>query len=432
MTSYYQTCSGSENSVISFLENWVESNADKRKRYDLWLLTCYLDHGALKETINRLANKIKIGGIYVAYDVTEMYRQGVLFFSSASESIEKWAKEEIGAKDIHLCAIHGHNGELFHGKSYGLIPTDEDFSANKGLVVLTSANLTYPGILGKGNVEVAYFCDNTSLVKQFRDQFYSICSSLNRINEKAIGSARLRLNHYEILSGGVFLNKWSGSFKSETALRFKLSEECQKLIEIGDQELRDLGLNFEKGSLTRHLISSSDIPRKSLPKSFLKDFTIETYIGRFCPSVIWDFVEAIHKKDFDSFKQKVIDVTSSEKLDNYCVLALEIQKKLVARRLTLSADKDHVTRWRHKVLSLACDDVRLGRLYNGCEQFLIPYRYEDSREIEKLFSSLEESISLKRKKNLAARKVEQAKLKGQSELTIKEKMSIQRVFHRLP
>ncbi|MDD2997590.1 MAG: hypothetical protein PHV05_00935 [Candidatus Riflebacteria bacterium] len=426
----YQTCSGSENSVISFLENWVQSNADKRKRYDLWLLTCYLDHGALKETITRLADKIKIGSIYVAYDVTEIYRQGGKFFSSASVNIETCAKE-IGAKNIHLFSIHGQNGELFHGKAYGIIPTDQDFSANKGLVALTSANLTYPGILGKGNVEIAYFSDSTQLVKQFRDQFNSICATLCIENEKILANNCQRLRHYEILSGGVFLNKWPGSFKSETALRFKLSKECQKLIEIGDQELRDLGLNIEKGSLTRHLISSIDIPRKSLPKSFLKDFTIETYIGRFCPSSIWDFVEAIHKKDFNSFKLQVADVTSREKLDSYCMQALEIQKKLVARSLTLSTDKDHVDRWRHKVFSLACDDVRLGRLYNGCEQFSIPYRYEDKHEVKKLFGSLEESISLKRKKNLAARKVKEANQSGQSELTINEKMSIQRVFRRL-
>jgi hypothetical protein len=68
-------------------------------------------------------------------------------------------------------------------------------------------------------------------------------------------------------------------------------------------------------------------------------------------------------------------------------------------------DDERLQRWRQKVEALRESETRLSRIYLRFEPFDLPYDYQARKEIEDLRDNLFQSVAIRSKQSLAARKL---------------------------
>ncbi len=370
----------------------------KQRRHELWILSCYVDLDLLEEYIDNILDIVRLTDIYLAFNFSELYKLGPLA-KNTLDSIQKKLKKK-SIKFEWKALVHS---DLVHSKGYALIQKLGGELAD-GFVLITSANFTKPGFQGK-NIEIGYISTKKRDVISFKKNYKHLWNSLGYKLDKGIFKKEEYLLKFALLSSGVFLYKWSGNLRQDIGIKYKLTEfaKGERTMPI---ELEEVGFEFGD-TFTRQVLDLDDLPQKEVPRSFIKDFTIETYWGRWCPFDAWNTLcESF--KGADDFISKFKDVTEKPILLKIKKEALKTQEDLIKKGLIKKVGEDHLERWVDRILAIRKNKRRLERFFTGYEANELPYNIEQQDDVVRLFESMREGIELSSKKNGVKKKMSRA------------------------
>lgn len=368
----------------------------KQRRHELWILSCYVDLDLIENYVRHLLKIAHITDVYLAFNFAEIYKNGPAETKDKLLSVQKSLKEI--AVDFEWKALA--SSKLVHSKGYAVIQRVNG-KAKDGVVLITSANFTNPGFKG-GNIELGYISTKKLDLKDFENKYDYLWDAVGTDIEKALFKQNDLLFKYVLLSSGVFIHKWSGSLSQQVGIKYELTEIAKEKGTIAP-ELAAVG--FEAGdTFTRQVLNLSELPKKEVPSSFIKRFTIETYWGRWCPAEAWKRLSSTFEgsKGFiDEFQSAVEDETLLGIIND----AYSVQEQLIEQGLIKKVKKDHLNRWADRVQELSANVDRLERVFTGYEVHELPYSIEQKSDIIELFESLEDTIELSKAKNIAKEKI---------------------------
>lgn len=367
-----------------------------QRRHELWILTCYVDFDLVEQYVNVLKNNIRITDVYLAFNFSEIYKDGP---NKASEKLGKITRS-LKKNGIEFEWKALASSKLVHSKGYALIQRSGG-AVPGGIVLTTSANFTVPGFKG-GNVEIGYLSTKKKDVQDFEKAYNKLWDKLGREIDLAIFKQEEYLLKFALLSSGVFLHKWSGNLSQQIGIRYELTSLAKEKGAIAP-ELANVG--FETGdSFTRQVLNMSELPPKEIPRSFINRFTIETFWGRWCPIDAWNAL----RKSFEGanqFIQQFEKATDESILNKVKKESLLVQKDLVEKTLIKPVKDNHLENWAIRIQELRSNHRRIERFYIGYEAHELPYAIDQKSEIEDLFDSLMEAIEISRAMNIAKAKV---------------------------
>ena len=283
-----------------------------------------------------------------------------------------------------------------------------------GVVLTTSANFTKPGFKGE-NIEIGYLSIKKKDINGFKHAYNYLWDELGRDLGKAIFKQENYLLKFALLSSGVFLHKWTGNLSQQVGIKYVLTPLAKERGTIAP-ELAAVG--FEAGStFTRQVLKLDALPKKEVPKQFITSFTIETYLGRWCPLEAWTTLS----KSFEGaaeFIQKFEAETEESVLLKLVDEALAVQNDLVEKGLIKPVSQDHIVNWASRITELRSNSRRLERFFMGYNAHKLPYTVEQKSDVLELFDSLEEAIELTKSKNIAKKKLDEAKKNSNPELLL--------------
>lgn len=372
----------------------------KKKRHELWILSCYINLGLVEEYVNRLLKAVRLTNVYLAFNFSEIYKIG----PGDSEDKLKSIKGNLKKKHINFEWDALASSSLMHGKGYALIQrTDGEIS--DGVVLTTSANFTNSGFKGK-NIELGYMSTKKKDIQNFTEKYGYLRKEFGA--KIALREIALRENEYllkfVLLSSGRFLHKWSGSLSQQVGIKYKLTAKAKKKSTIAP-ELEKAGFKKEGDTLTRQVLKLDDLQRK-VPSQFIKRFTIETYWGRWCPSDAWSTLnESPSAGSASQFIRQFKKMTKKSKLENIKEEALDTQRNLIKGDLLEEVAEDHIENWAARIQKLRSNQQRLERFYTGYDAHELPYQIGQKSEVCELFDNLMEAIQqFSEKKNTAKTK----------------------------
>ena len=375
-------------------------------RHELWLLSCYINLDLIEELIESLSEEIKLREVNFMFDRAELFRIGPKKVEDKLKSIEKWCKSFDPSVEFNYQPISGPIGEMVHAKGYAVFQRIGG-QARPGFVMVTSGNLTRRGFTGGGNIELAYLSHRVGDIEQFEKLYNDMWEKNGKDISLDIAEEEMALFKYALLSSGRFLHKWDRTLSSLIGVRYSLTKSGKELIAIKDPELVELGFKPDQDTITKQYLDISDLPPKELPGNFIRNSTIETLLGRWCPQSIWAIAKNQGKEEAEKFFKSFKDATTPDKLAVALKEANKIQERLLKRKLVTVKEK-HLTRWEDRIKHLRENQEQIRRLSVGYEDFKLPYDYSNFNETRELYESLVESIDLSRKANLAIRKTSEA------------------------
>lgn len=380
-----------------FLKAAADLDKPKQRRHELWALSCYIDPGRFTAFLADLAVKVRLTDVNLAFNFAEAYRIGSVETKQHLLEIEKWCKK----RHIHFEWRALSAGTLVHSKGYAIFQRVNDEIAS-GTLLIGSANMTSPGFFDGGNIELGCFTSRLADLRDFERLYDRLWEDFGTDIDEQVFRQDLALFKYSLLSSGVFLHKWDGSLAQMVGLKYQITELGKKQAQL-DPELIRLGFEMSD-SLTRQVLKLHELPRKEIPGEFTKRFTVDTFMGRWCPSEAWREV-AKRLEGADSFISAFNEATTDEKLMNAASEAKAVHDDLIVRGLLKPVASDYLDRWIDRIKSLRENSARLERLFSGYEDHKLAYDPQSVREIDELFESLMESIELAGKKNWAMQQV---------------------------
>jgi hypothetical protein len=387
---------GQEHSGFTLIrDSTSEFDRPRQRRHEVLILTCYVNFDCIKRLIKELRGTIRVTDFFLAFDMSEVFREGPVKVDNKLKEICSWCKD----KNINFRVKALSATSLVHAKGYAIIQRC-DGQVSDGLTLITSANFTGAGFFGK-NVEVGYYSRKKSDVLDFEKMYINLWESYGKDITKEIEADSLYLYKYSLLTSGVFLHKWDGSLSKMVGVKYRLTERGKEQSTF-NPELAELGV--EPGdTFTRQPIRLDELPRKAIPAAFTKSFTIETHWGRWCPKAIW--IELYrHIGQVDNFHTSFASKTTDDILAEACDREKEVQDRLLSLGLIEPVSKDFIKTWREKIISLRENKSKLLRLFTGYEEHELPYDVRSQKDIEALYESIQESIQLAGKKNTIMQK----------------------------
>ena len=371
----------------------------KQRRHELWILSCYIEFDLIEEYACRLSNNIRLTDIYLAFDFSEIYKIGPKKSKSKLDEItERLSKKKIKFEWMALASSN-----LVHSKAYAIMQIQDD-SVKNGVVLTTSANFTKPGFVG-GNVEIGYISTQKKDIKDFIIHYNTLWKDLGREIGGAVKENEDYLLKFALLSSGFFIHKWAGSLRQQIGIKYELTEFAKAQGTISP-ELKLYG--FETGdTFTRQALKLDNLPTKEVPRQFIKDYTIETYWGRWCPSDAWNTL-SMNFKGANEFKEAFKKCTDEKILSETIIEARKVQYQLADNKLIEPVSEDHLENWASRVRELRENNQRLERFYTGYDVHSLPYGIEQKEDVIDLFHSLSNAIETSKAKNIAKKKVESA------------------------
>lgn len=381
------------------IENIKSLYKKRQKRHEFRILSCYIDLDLIKNITSQLIKEVRLTDIYLSFNFAEIYKYGPKNTKAKLLSI----KNNLNKKDINFEWISLASSNFVHSKGYALMQrTGDDISG--GVVLTTSANFTNPGFTGK-NIELGYISTKKKDIRSFESIYDYLWDTLGCTLDSAIFKQEKYLLKYAVLSSGLFLHKWSGSLSQQVGIKYELTPHAKEKGSIAP-ELAALG--FQSGdTFTRQVLNMDRLPQKEVPSLFITRFTIETYLGRWCPADAWNLLS----KSFEGateFIQQFQEVTKNSTLEQVTKEALAVQDELVKKNLIKPVKNDYLEKWANRILELRSNYRLLERFYTGYDVHALPYSAEHKTDIEELFNNLEETITLSKATNIAKDKARSA------------------------
>jgi hypothetical protein len=137
----------------------------KRRRHEVWILTCRVDLKLIESFVDDLRKTIKVTDVYLAFNFDEIF--------NADPTNTQQSLQEITA-DLKSLGIRFEwkalkSSLLVHSKGYAIIQRTNGIIAD-GVVLITSANFTKAGFTG-GNIEMGYSSTTKKDLKQFEKSY---------------------------------------------------------------------------------------------------------------------------------------------------------------------------------------------------------------------------------------------------------------------
>ena len=403
--------------VYTFHRDWDESAKElvcaaakkfqnrRTQHHEFWILSCYIDLDLLVECLSSLRRELRLTKVCLAFNFAEIFKRGPRATEEALHTIQDNLGDDIRIKWKALACSH-----LMHGKGYALIQKT-DGKVTNGALLVTSANFTRPGFEGK-NIEVGYLSTKSRDIRDFRRTYLTLWKEYGRAVNSSILKEERNLLEYALLSSGQFVHKWSGNLRRRLGIRYELTERAKE--GTVPPELEAVG--FEAGdTFTRQVIVLGDLPRKEIPSSFIRSYTIETYWGRWCPSDAWKTLSESFTSA-ETFIREFRKKTRRGVLNEMKLGVLEVQDNLVKRGLIKAVSEEHVENWAAKIKELRSDRRRLRRYFFGYDAHELPYQVEQRSDVNELFENLLEAIDFSKSKNVAMKKFQLALERGDVEL----------------
>ena len=377
------------------------------RSHEIHAITCYLDNDleSLKKWLRRIRDIVKLTSVSLLFNYTEIFRDEPMIFKKKLNDYARYLKNmgiEFQWKAVRVI------GKLSHAKGYLLIQRD---GHNGGIrnccLFIGSSNLTTRGVglANMSNFEIGYL----STLKGDAFDFLNVCSQISDQYgdnmDNFIFRKDQRLFKYALLSSGYFLNKWQGTLTSEIAVRFKLAENS-KVVSL-DPDLKSMGFNIDHKTLSRNYLDLSEKPNPPFPGSFRKKYCIETYLGFWTPKTIWGVVENITQNNTNELLHWFNAISNESALALAMDNARHHEQLLIGKKY-IEPDHRRLENWKEKVIRLKSNRIRMKRLHWQYEWFLLPYKEDDTEEIDSLYKSFKETLSIKRKKSLTVKMALQA------------------------
>jgi hypothetical protein len=422
------------NTTISVLSNAVQGLSLRHERsHCLLILTCYVRPEALIQLIEAVAQQVKLTYCLVLFDYSEHSTVG---HSKLQEGFLK-AQEKLVANypgfSLSWEAVRSPQGTLLHTKGYAVLQINKKRIITGGIVLSGSSNATARGLglAAASNIEIGYVTRELSDLNKFNKIFIELQKFASSAEEDVTDDQE-ELFRYEILSRGRFLSKWSGNLRSLLSIRYDLSKEGKTLIASTDPELKKRGFKEEKSSITKAYVKvPAAAKKKAFPKFFSKNYTIETSIGRWCPSSIWEVADEEITRKNKPFFAALRKALSDRSLDLAMKKALEDFKYLQKRKV-VDCSEVVLQHWRARLERLRNDSEKLGRIHQTFSTFKLPYGREAVEEVAEVFESLQQTLAYAKQKNIAMKKVEAALDEGTLQLLSlrdTEEASLRALFH---
>lgn len=376
-----------------------------QRRHELRILSCYIDFESVRKLITKVAEQVRLTDVELMFEMMEVSR-GRLPNEAEHElqKIERWCQRH----DRTFRWYPIRTGALMHAKGYCVVQRVQG-EVGDGMVWIGSGNATAPGLgmsRSRMNIELSSVSTSTEDVTSFLEIWDHLAENTRDISA-AVEREDAYAFTYALLASGVFLHDWRDSLRSQVGVRYILTPEGRKAVSV-DPQLVALGFDLEQATVNRNpLVAEVDFPSgRSLPPSFTRRYTIDTWLGRWCPRPIWIVVEDVVGRDkaFRTFRQAFLKATESEALDRVIEQEQEIERSLVERGF-VATDDGRLSRWREKVEGLRDSEARLSRIFLRFEPFDLPYDYQAREEIESLRDNLFESLAIRSRQSLAARKL---------------------------
>lgn len=379
-----------------FLEGVDSLDKRQQRRHELWILSCYVDLKAVQALVRDLAERVRLVEVYLAFDYSEVYRYGP---SNLNKELG-YLKQSCTKRDIEFdCCFLTVPSGLVHAKGYAVFQRVEEEIAD-GVLLLGSANLTSPGFMDGRNVELGTLTRQITHLRSFERTFDALWEELGKDKiDDAVLARDSDLFKFALLSSGVFLHQWDGNLRQLVGIRYKIVNE-EKWSQLPD-DLKAEGFELSK-TLTRQVLKLDELPKRSLPGDFIRNFTIDTALGRWCPAEAWDKVAHPQSDAYlDAFKA----ATADDVLERQAGEASIRQEQLVREGFIAEVDSDHLQNWARRIRNLRDSPDRLARLHTGYEAFSMPFDAKCKDDIEALFESLEVSLESRTHSNWATRAV---------------------------
>ncbi len=372
---------------------------DKRqqRRHELWILSCYVDLKAVRSIIRDLSERVRLVEVYLAFDYSEVYRYGPRKLNRELGALrQSCTKQEIDFDVRFLAAPSG----LVHAKGFAVLQRVDEEVVD-GVLLLGSANLTLPGFMDGRNVELGALTRQVKQLRSFEQTFSALWDDLGaeKVDDAVLARDR-DLFKFALLSSGVFLHKWDGNLRQLVGIRYRLVNE-DKWAQL-PEDLKAEGFELSK-TLTRHVLKLDDLPKRSLPGEFIRNFTVDTSLGRWCPADAW---AAVAGPESEAYWEAFKAATTDEVLAKLVGEASVRQEQLVRDGLIAPVDSDHLENWLRRIRSLRDSQERLARLHTGYEAFPMPFDAQCRKEIDDLFESLQLSLATRTHTNWVTRAVE--------------------------
>jgi hypothetical protein len=391
--------------ILNSIENFSQST---KRIHTVYLLTCYIDLKATKRIIYDLAKKIRITNVKLYFNFSEYNKYKPKNNGSLKENLHR-LKSYLKTKKIILDILPINlSNSLPHAKAYCVIQNDSQKNSIRDcILVTTSSNLTSSGIginPTRNNFEIGF----STNAKIHTRKFIKHLKLLETSDSTRVFNSKLFFR-YLLLSNSIYFYKWQTTISQELQVRFKINDEKKKKIINFDAELTEKGfLSDGQKTLTKNHFDLSKQPISPLPSNFKKHFCIETYIGNWCPSPLWKYIEKnIFKSKFEGFQTWINMLTTNENLEKIMKEIQEDEDYLLKKGYIVK-EKDKVKHWFNKVKNLKSNTERLKRVYFQYEMFSLPYPPTDEDGINKLFKSLDETIKIKKSKSFIIRKAKQS------------------------
>ena len=384
-----------------------------QRRHELRIVTCYVDFGAVRQLIKELSDLIKLQSVFLMFEYMDIFRSDRRPNAAQREleSLEAWCRR----RDVNFNGTPVRMGALMHAKAYAITQEDSSRTLVGGLTFVSSGNATHRG-LGFGhetpNVELTTSMTTLKGVREFLRIWNTIAKSQKDMSSAAANEDEYALK-FALFSTGVFLHKWSIPFGSQTAIRYGLTEAGRNGIIQIEQEFKDQFDDLDRDTVSRQPLSRyggvDTNVGKPLPPHFTRTYTIDTLLGRWCPSDVWSTIERIVDEDdgFTDFVNKLKSTTTPEKLDYVVRQEANFERALVDRGY-IEGDEGRQERWKSKVVDLSNNEEKLRRIFCDMEAFRMPYDYANRSDVEALFDSLTQSIEVRTNGSVAVDKVRSA------------------------
>ena len=171
-----------------------------------------------------------------------------------------------------------------------------------------------------------------------------------------------------------------------------------------DEDLLEWGVKFGK-TLSISVFDFSEIKKHKISKEFFKAFTIETYLGRWCPASAWMYINnCLKRKNSIGKKQQILQKILSSPEEAKSTLKYR-QDRLLAKKYIKQPKANHIAKWEKTVKKISSQsDILFERLLTGYEYFQLPYKKNDD-ELDDLYNSLIQSAEISRNKSVIKKMV---------------------------
>jgi len=352
-------------------------------RHELSILTCYFDIEAIRRLVEELTKEVKLTEIYIIVDASDVNKIGVDVLDDEFN--------EMGIDFRIDCSK-----KLLHAKAYRLRQYTAKDKWAGGILIVSSGNATNNGLYGI-NTELGYLSNLKKDLDDFDDLYDDIWEKAYDL-DKFKKRKREKTRYYDLLVSGVFLHKWEGNFNQLFSAKYTINKEAVSEMEQ-DEDLIEWGVKFGK-TLSISIFDFSEIKQYKISKEFFKMFTIETYLGRWCPISAWIYINnCLKKKGSTSKKQEILRSKLSSLNEAKRTLKYR-QDRLLDKKYIKQPKSNHIATWEQNVKKISSQsDVLFERLLVGYESFKLPYNKNDD-EIEELYNSLLKSAEISRSKSV--------------------------------